>query len=85
MLRCFAMIWNYDNFSRQNKKFGKIYALSKNHISPNFIVKKIWHIGATINTIFKKIQNISFEISSRGKYVFWEKGPQEKIIVINAK
>jgi hypothetical protein len=34
------MIWNDENFSRQNKKFGKICALSKICISPNLIVKQ---------------------------------------------
>jgi hypothetical protein len=85
MLTCFGMIWNYDKFSRQNTKFGKINALSKNHIFPNLIVKKHIHIGATINAIYKKIQNISFENSSWGKHVFWEKGPQKRTIVLNAK
>jgi hypothetical protein len=64
MVTCFSMIWNYDKFSRQNTKSGKIYALLKIYISPNSIVKNIWHIGATINTIYKKFQNISFENSS---------------------
>jgi hypothetical protein len=34
------MIWNYDKFSKQNIKSGKICALSKILISPNLIVKK---------------------------------------------
>jgi hypothetical protein len=64
------MIWNYHKFSRQNIKFGKIFAFSKICISPNLIVRKHTHIGATINTIYKKFQNISFENSSWGKHVF---------------
>jgi len=38
-----------------------------------FDCKKTWHIGATINTIYKKVQNISFENFSLEKHVFWEK------------
>jgi len=75
MLTCFGMIWNYDKISRWNTKSGKICAFTKIRISPNLIVKKIWHIGATINTIY--FQNISFENSSWRKHVFWEKGPQK--------
>jgi hypothetical protein len=33
MLTCFGMIWNYNKISKQNTKFGEIYALSKIHIS----------------------------------------------------
>jgi hypothetical protein len=40
VLTSFGMIWNYDKFSKQNTKFGKIYALLKFYISPNLIVKK---------------------------------------------
>jgi len=76
MLTCFGMIWHYEINSRQNKKFGKIYALSKIRISPNLIVKNIWNIGATINTIYKKFQNISFENSFWGKHVFGKQRPQ---------
>jgi len=78
VLTCFGMIWNYDKFSRWNTKFGKMCILSKIRISPNLIVKKIWHLGATINTIYKKFQTISFENSSLVKHVFWEKGPKKK-------
>ncbi len=79
MLTCFGMIWNYEKISKQNKKFGKICALSKKIIFPNLIVKKKRHIGATINTIYKKFQNISFENSSQGKHVFFcKKGPQKR-------
>jgi hypothetical protein len=45
------------------------------------IVKEKSHIGATINTIYKKFQNISFENSSLRKHVFLGK----KTIVLNAK
>jgi hypothetical protein len=40
MLTCFGMIWNDDKFSKQNTKFGEIYALSKIHIYANLIIKK---------------------------------------------
>jgi hypothetical protein len=40
VLTCFGMIWNYDKFSKQNTKSGKIYALSKILISRNLIVKE---------------------------------------------
>jgi hypothetical protein len=40
VLTCFRMIGNYNKFSRQNTKSGKIYAFSKICISPNLIVKK---------------------------------------------
>jgi hypothetical protein len=66
MLTCFGMIWNCENFSRQNTKFDKIYALSKICIYSKLIVKKKWHIEATINIINKKFQNISFENSQKG-------------------
>jgi uncharacterized protein (UPF0303 family) len=55
----------------------QILCTFKNLYFSKFDSKKKWHIGATINTIYKKFQNISFENSSLGKYVFWEKGPQK--------
>jgi hypothetical protein len=70
------MIWNLNFFQNETQNLAKC-ALSKILISPNWIVKKIWHIGATINTIYKKFQNISFENSSLGKHVFWEKDPKK--------
>ncbi len=48
------------------------------HISPNLIVKKIWHIEATINIIYKKFQNISFENSFLEKNMFFEKKDSKK-------
>jgi hypothetical protein len=77
VLTCFGMIWNYEKISKQNTKSSKIYALSKICISPNLIIKKKWHIGANTNTMYKKFQNISFENSSLGKHVFWEKRSQK--------
>jgi hypothetical protein len=61
----------------------KICALSKICIYPNLIIKKIDILGQL--QINLKIQNISFENSSLGKHVFWEKGPQKRTIVLNAK
>jgi hypothetical protein len=78
VLTCFGMILNYEIFSRQNTKFGKICTFSKIYLSPNLIVKEKWHIGEIINTIYKRFQNISFENSSLGKHGFWEKGPQKR-------
>jgi len=43
---------------KQNKKSGKVFVLSNICISPNLIVKYIWHIETTINTIYEKFQNI---------------------------
>jgi hypothetical protein len=40
---------------------------------------------ATLNTIYKKFQNISFENSSLGKHVFGEKKTPKWIIILNAK
>jgi len=40
VLTCFGLIWNYEKISKQNTKYGKIYALLKKNISPNLIVKK---------------------------------------------
>jgi hypothetical protein len=77
VLTGFGMIWNYEKISRQNTKFGKICAFSKIGISSKFDWKKTWHIGATINTIYKKFQNISFENSSLEKHIFSKKRPQK--------
>jgi hypothetical protein len=74
MLTCFGMIWNYNKFSRQNTKSSKVCALSKIHISPNLIIK---NHDITINTIYKKFQNISFENSSWGKHFFGKKDPKK--------
>jgi hypothetical protein len=60
----------------KQKNWQNLCTFKKNYFS-KFDCKKTWHIGATINTIYKKFQNISFENSSLGKYVFWEKGPQK--------
>jgi hypothetical protein len=37
---CFGIIWNCDNFSKRNKKFGKICTFSKDHIYSKLIVEK---------------------------------------------
>jgi hypothetical protein len=77
MLTCFGMIWNYDKISKQNTKSGNFFAFSKFCIFSNFIVKKKWHIGVAINTIYNFFKKNSFENSSLGKLVFWEKKPQK--------
>jgi hypothetical protein len=58
MLTYFGMIWNYEKKLKQNRKYGKVFVLSNICIFPNLIVKYIWHIEATINTIYEKFQNI---------------------------
>jgi hypothetical protein len=63
MLTCFGVIWNYDKFSKQHTKFGKICALQKIIYIQIRLWIKIWQIGATINTTNKKSQNISLENS----------------------
>jgi hypothetical protein len=73
MLTCFGMIWNYNKFSRQNT-----WNSYKNNALSNFYLLKFdskkKKIGATINTINRKFQNISFENSSSQKHVFLVKG-----------
>jgi hypothetical protein len=59
MLTCFGMIWNCDNFSKQNTKSNKTCTFKKIHIYSKLIVIKMWHIGETINTINKMFQNVS--------------------------
>jgi hypothetical protein len=48
----------------KHKIWKKKCTLSKFCIYSKLNVKKKWHIGATINTIEKKFQNILFENSS---------------------
>jgi hypothetical protein len=68
-----GMIWNCDKISKQNTKL-KI-TLFKFNIYSNLIFFK-WHIGAIINIISNKFQNISFEIPLHEKK-FFSKGPQK--------
>jgi len=77
MLTCFGMMWNYDKFSRQNTKFGKISALSKNHIFPNLIVKKHIHIGATIMQYIKKFKTFHLKIPLEENMFFGKKDPKK--------
>ncbi len=77
MLRCFGMIWNCDNFSKWNTKSYKICTFSRIHIYTKLIAKKKKkHIGAHINKINKKFQNISLENSFLWKHDFWQKDPK---------
>jgi hypothetical protein len=78
VLTCFAMIWNYDKFSRWNTNPSKICAFWKNLIPPNLIVKTKWHLGAIMKKMYKKFQKSSLENSSWGKHVFWGKKPQKR-------
>jgi hypothetical protein len=64
------------NFQDETQNLAKFMHFQK------FLFFQIWllkknHIGATINTIYTKFQNISFENLFLGKHVFWEKGPQK--------
>jgi len=70
------MIGNCDNFSRWSTNFGKICTPSIICIYSKLIVKKRY-IGATINIINKKFQNILFEKSSLWNMVLWQKDPQK--------
>jgi hypothetical protein len=79
------MILNYEKISRRNKKIWQNLCIFKKLYFSKFDCKKIRHIGATINTIYKKFQNISFENSSLEKHVCWEKKPPKRIIFLNAK
>jgi len=72
------------NFQNETKNIAKFVHFQKKLVSPNLIVKK-WHIGATINKIDKKIQNISFENSFLRKHVFRGKKTPKRIIVLKAK
>jgi hypothetical protein len=45
MLTCFGMIWNCDNFSRQNIKSNKICTLKKIRIYSRLIVRKMTYLG----------------------------------------
>jgi hypothetical protein len=65
------------NFQDETQNLAKYMHFQKFVFMQIWLLKTIWHIGATINTMYKKFQNISFENSSLGKHVFWEKGPQK--------
>jgi hypothetical protein len=67
------MIWNCDNFSRWNTKFGKIHIVFNLIFIQNWLQKKN-DILQQLYLINKKFQNISFENSSLWKHVFWAKG-----------
>jgi len=45
MLTCFGMIWNCDNFSKQNTKSNTICTFSKIRIHFKLIVKKFDILG----------------------------------------
>jgi hypothetical protein len=65
------------NFQDETQNLAKSMHFQKNHISPNLIVKKHLTYWEIINTIYNFLKNISFENSSLGKHIFWEKGPQK--------
>ncbi len=80
------MVWFeiWQNFKMKHKIWQNL-CISKTHISLNLIVKEKWHIGATINTIYKNFQNISFENSSIGKHVSLGKKNSKKDNSIKCK
>jgi hypothetical protein len=65
------------NFQDEAQNLTKFVHFQKFVFLQILFLKNIWHIGETINTIYKKFQNISFENSSWGKHGFWGKGPQK--------
>jgi hypothetical protein len=75
MLTCFGKIWNCDNFSRWNTKFGKIYTLKKISIYSKLIVRKKWHIGGTINTTNNFFQ--IFHLKIPFDVFIWQKDPKK--------
>jgi hypothetical protein len=79
MLTCFGMIWNMTKFQNETQNLTKFVHFQ------NLIVKEKWHIGATINTIYKNFQNISFENSSIGKHVSLGKKNSKKDNSIKCK
>jgi hypothetical protein len=72
------MIWNYDKYSKWNTKNLTKSVHFQNSYFFKFDCKQTYDIlGATINTINKKFQNISFENSSLWKHVFWQNDPKK--------
>jgi len=74
MFWCDLKLWKI--FKTKHKLWQNLCIFRKTYFS-KFDCKKKGYIGAIINTIYKKFQNNSFEISSLGKHGFWEKGPQK--------
>ncbi len=77
VLTCFGMIWNYDNFSRQNTKFGKICAFSKKLISPNLIIKKITFWGDYKLNVYKILKHFIWEFLFTKTCWLGEKNPKK--------
>ncbi len=63
-------------FQDKIQNLAKFIHFQKFIFIQNWLLRKK-HIGATIYTINKKFQNISFENSSLWKHVFLAKGPQK--------
>jgi len=72
MLTGFGMIWNCDNFSRWNAKFGKFVQFQKKNLF-KIVCKKKRHIEATINTI-KSFKIFHLKILLYENMIFFGKG-----------
>jgi len=62
-------------FQNETQNLAKFVHFQKSIFIQIWLQTNIWHIGATINTINKKFENISFENSSIWKHVFLTKEP----------
>jgi hypothetical protein len=60
----------------KHKIWQNLYTFKKNK-NYSKIIQKSGHISATINTINKKFQKISFEIPLYKNMIFLAKGPQK--------
>jgi len=58
MLKYFSVNWNCDHDLKWNAKFAHFW---KFIFIQKLLTKKMWHIGAILNMINKKLQKISFE------------------------
>jgi hypothetical protein len=73
MLTCFGMIWNYEKNSKQNTKFGKICALSKNLIYSNLIVNKNLTYWGNYKCNKKNSKYFIWKFSFKKTFCFWQK------------
>jgi hypothetical protein len=58
----------------KHKIWQNLYIFKKQLFKIDY--ENIWHIGATINTINKKFQKVSFENPLYGNMFFWQKDPK---------
>ncbi len=73
------MVWFeiMTNFQNKTQNLAKFVHFQKSIFIQIWLQTNIQHIGATIDTINKKFQNISFENSFIWKHVFSAKDPQK--------